>query len=82
VGTALEFIRGRGWRLSASVVGVLALFVGGWVTVALDNGGGWAPLAVAVGFIGVVTLLLIPRSGPQRRRHPNAERRETGRTSA
>jgi hypothetical protein len=65
------------------VVGVLALFVGGWVTVALDDdGGGWSPLAVAVGFIGVVTLLLIPRSSPPRRRRPNTERHETERTSA
>jgi hypothetical protein len=65
----LEYIRGRGWRVSALVVGVLALFVGGWVAAISDIGGVFY-LAVAVGFAGIVTLVLIPRTNPQDRRSP------------
>ncbi len=54
-------VSGRWWRLSPVIVGVLAMFVAGWAAVALDLEG-LAPWAVAVAFIGVVTLLFVPRS--------------------
>jgi hypothetical protein len=65
----LEYIRGRGWRVAALVVGVLALFVGGWATATFDLGG-VSSLAVAVVFVGIATLVLIPRTKPQGRRSP------------
>lgn len=64
----------RGWRLSAVLVGVLAVFVAGWATDAFDINGGrfyvvW--LAIAIGFIGIATLLLVPRARSQSRRRPS-----------
>ena len=55
-----HLVSGRWWRLSAVIVGVLAMFVAGWAAVALDLEG-LAPWTVAVGFIAVVTLLFVPR---------------------
>lgn len=54
--------------LSAVLVGLLAVFVAGWATKALDINGGlfyvvW--LVVAVGFIGITTLILVPRARSQ-----------------
>jgi hypothetical protein len=69
----LEFVRGRGWRVSAVLVGVLALLIGGWVTATFDIDGVSA-LAIAVGFVGVATLVLVPRTTPQGRRWPTRGR--------
>jgi len=70
-----HLVSGRWWRLSAVIVGVLAMFVAGWAAVALDLEG-LAPWAVAVGFIAVVTLLFVPQGKP----HDNgAEIRRTPR---
>lgn len=70
-----QHVSSRGWRLSAVLVGLLAMFVAGWTTKALDINGVlfflvW--LAIAVGFIGVATLILVPRARPQPRRRPPA----------
>lgn len=65
----LEFVRGRGWRVSAVLVGVLALFIGGLVTATFDTDGVFSS-AIAVGFVGIATLVLIPRTTPQGRRWP------------
>lgn len=60
-------VSGRWWRLSAVIVGVLAMFVAGWAAVAFDLEG-LAPWAVAVAFIAVVTLLFVPRGKPHNKR--------------
>jgi uncharacterized membrane protein HdeD (DUF308 family) len=69
-------VSSRGWRLSAVLVGLLAIPVAGWATKALDINGElfllvW--LAIAVGFIGVATLILVPRARSQSRRRPPAD---------
>ena len=58
--------------MSAFLVGVLALFVGGWATVAFDIDSVPA-MATAIGFIGIATLVLIPRAKPQHRERPMRE---------
>jgi uncharacterized membrane protein HdeD (DUF308 family) len=72
----ISTVSSRGWRLSAVLVGLLAIPVAGWATKALDINGElfllvW--LAIAVGFIGVATLILVPRARSQSRRRPPAD---------
>jgi uncharacterized membrane protein HdeD (DUF308 family) len=64
---------GRTWRLSATLVGLTAMFLAGWAVNALDidNSGSlylvtW--LALAVGFIGIATVVLVPRAQSRQRR--------------
>ena len=64
---------GRTWRLSATLVGLVALFVAGWPANALDidNSGSLyfiAWMALAFGFIGIATVVLVPRAQCRQRR--------------
>jgi hypothetical protein len=56
------------------LVGLVAMLVSGWAVNALDLDNGWvyfaAWLVIALGFIGVATVLLVPRAGSQRRSGP------------
>ncbi len=56
------------------LVGLVAMFVAGWAVNALDLDNGWiyfaAWLVIALGFIGITTVLLVPRASSQRRRGP------------
>ena len=64
---------GRTWRLSATLVGLVAMVVAGWAVNALDidNSGSVyfvAWLAIAIGFIGIATVVLVPRAKSRQRR--------------
>jgi cytochrome oxidase assembly protein ShyY1 len=64
---------GRTWRLSAALVGLTAMFFAGWAVNALDidNSGSLyfvAWLALAVGLIGIATVVLVPRAQSRQRR--------------
>lgn len=52
------------------LVGLVATFVAGWAVNALDLDNGWiyfaAWLVIALGFIGIITVLLVPRAGSRR----------------
>lgn len=66
----------RKWKLSATLVGLVAMFVAGWTVNALDmdnSAGSYvvAWLAIAVGFIGIATAILIPRSQSRQHRRPS-----------
>jgi len=65
VSETAQHVSSRGWKRSAALVGLLAMFVAGWSVNALDLNNGWlyfvAWLAIAVGFIGIATVLLVPR---------------------
>lgn len=56
------------------LVGLVAMFVAGWAVNALDLDNGWiyfvAWLVIALGFIGITTVLLVPRASSQGRRGP------------
>jgi uncharacterized membrane protein YeaQ/YmgE (transglycosylase-associated protein family) len=58
--------------MSAFLIGVLGLFVGGWATAAF-NIDGMSSMAIAIGFIGLATVVLIPRAKPQRCQRPMRE---------
>jgi hypothetical protein len=69
-----EQVGRRGSRLSAVLVGLLAVFAAGLATQALDINDGlfyvvW--LVVAVGSIGITTLILVPRARSQPRSWPS-----------
>jgi hypothetical protein len=64
---------GGTWRLSATLVGLVAMVVAGWAVNAIDidNSGSFyfvAWLALAVGFIGIATVVLVPRAKSRERR--------------
>jgi uncharacterized membrane protein HdeD (DUF308 family) len=64
---------GRPWRLSATLVGLVAMVVAGWAVDALDidNSGSLyfvAWLALAFGFIGIATVVLVPHARSRQRR--------------
>lgn len=63
---------GCGWRLSALLVGLLALVVTAVTTAVLDSESLAIPLVVGVAFIGVATVILVPRT--KSRRHHNRPR--------
>jgi hypothetical protein len=56
------------------LVGLVAMFVAGWAVNALDLDNGWiyfvAWLVIALGFIGITTVLFVPSAGSQRRHGP------------
>lgn len=63
----------RSWRLSATLVGLVAMVVAGWAVNALDidNSGSLyfvAWLALAFGFIGIATVVLVPRARSRQHR--------------
>ena len=62
MGQTLGFIRGRGWKVCAVLVGVPAVGVGYAATVLLDTESVLPGWVAAFGFIGVATVLLIPSS--------------------
>ena len=69
----LQDAGGRKWKLSATLVGLAAMFVSGWTVNALDidNSGSFyfvAWLAIAVGFIGICAVLFVPRVKSHQRR--------------
>jgi uncharacterized membrane protein HdeD (DUF308 family) len=64
---------GRTWRLSATLVGLVAMVFAGWAVNALDIDNSvslylvtW--LAIAFGFIGIATVVLVPRAKSRHRR--------------
>lgn len=64
---------GRTWKLSATLVGLVAVVVAGRAGNALgvDNSGSLnfvAWLAIAVGFIGIATVVLVPGAKFRQRR--------------
>jgi positive regulator of sigma E activity len=59
--------------LSATLVGLIALFVVGVATVVLDSESFVTPLVVGVAFIGIATVVLVPRTKSRtHEKHPES----------